>query len=58
MKGLTLKNSLADTSPEEKVKTLGDKIGDVNAKLLFDTLPDNLPSAKAKINLHTRQCEC
>lgn len=53
MQGETLKNSVADTSPEEKVETLGDKIGDVNAKLIFETLPDNLRSAKAKINLHT-----
>ena len=28
-------------------------MGDINAKLIFDTLPDNLRPAKAKINLHT-----
>lgn len=27
-------------------------MGDINAKLIFDTLPDNLRPAKAKINLH------
>lgn len=50
MEGEALNNSLADTSLEEKVETLGDKIGDVNAKLIFDTVPDNLRPAKAKIN--------
>ena len=47
MKGEALKNSLADTAPEEKAETLGDTMGDVKAKQLVDTLPDNLRQSKA-----------
>ena len=50
-----LKNSLLYAPPEEKAETLGDTMGDLKAKQLNGTLPDNLRQAKANINLDTRQ---
>lgn len=40
-------------SPEENGKTFGVRIGDVNAKPLVKTLPENQRPAKAKENLET-----
>ena len=37
VKGEVLKNSLAESPPDEKAETLGDTLGDVKAWLLIDT---------------------
>ena len=50
MKDEALNNSLADTPQEKKAKTIGDKMGDVKAKPLIETLPHSLPPATAKTN--------
>lgn len=47
---------LGDTPPDETAETLGDTMGDVKAKQLVNTLPDNLRQAKAERKLtHTWQ---
>lgn len=48
MKGKVLNNSLADTRPEEKAKTLGETMGDVKAKLLVDMLLKKLEKANER----------
>ena len=51
VKGEVLNNSLAYSPPEKKAKTLGETMGNVKARRLFDMLPDNLREANAEINL-------
>lgn len=48
VKGKVLNNSLADTRPEEKAKTLGETMGDVKAKLLVDMLLKKLEKANER----------
>ena len=41
--------------PQEKAETFGDTKGDVKAKLLVQTLPDNLRPVNAKIKTDTQK---
>ena len=53
MKSEALNNTLADTPPEGKAKTLGVTMGDVKVKPLVNALPNTLQSANADANFTT-----
>lgn len=53
MQGEALNDSVADTPPQGKAKTLLDTIRDLKARSVVDTVSNPLKPAKAERNLET-----